>query len=171
MEGLEERNREIALLSKLSSVLPSCLTLEEAYGAIAEKLQSLFGDLVGGIFALESSTQVVTAFATWGHPSLESQKQFSIDACSALEKFQDNGSQAQLSELLCQHLHRESSPAEYCCIPAIVREQIVGLLYLSSLKKGGLSQDRQHLAAMVAKQIGLTLVSLRQHRALKPQKL
>ena len=162
MERLEERNMEIALLSKLNSVLPSCLTLEEAYAAIAEKLQSLFGDLVGGIFALESSSQVVPAFATWGHPSLESQKQFSTNACSALEKFQANSSGAQLSDLLCEHLHRDFAPAEYCCLPTIVRQETVGLLYLSSFKKGQLSKDRQRLAVMVAEQIGIALVSLKQ---------
>lgn len=55
MDELEQRNHEITLLNKLSDVLQACFTIEEAYTAIAQLLQPLFPESVGGLFLINAS--------------------------------------------------------------------------------------------------------------------
>lgn len=67
---LQQRNREITLLSEMSDFLQACLTLEEACSTLAQLVQPLFPEASGGIFLIRRAKNLVEPVATWGAPRL-----------------------------------------------------------------------------------------------------
>lgn len=84
VDELEQRNHEITLLNKLSDVLQACFTIEEAYTAIAQLLQPLFPESVGGLFLINAAKNLVEAVAIWGATPLNSEQLFAPHDCWAL---------------------------------------------------------------------------------------
>ncbi len=165
---LEQRNREITLLSELSDVLQACLKTEEAYTAIASYVQPLFPEASGGLFLINPSKSLVEAVANWGSTPLTSEKLFTPNDCWALRrgkahlvKDTDNG-------LLCKHLHH-ALPAESLCVPMMAQGEALGVLYLSAVKLGQFTAAKQQLATTVAEHIALALANLKLRETLHNQ--
>src|SRR5919199_93392 len=66
VDELEQRNREMALLGKMSDFLQTCLTVEKAYSALATLVQPMFLGSSGGVFVQETIKNRLEAVATWG---------------------------------------------------------------------------------------------------------
>lgn len=163
---LSELNAELALLNRMSNQLQACLTVEEAYTAIAQSMSLLFPDASGGIYAITAENSVEST-VTWG--TLTSPTLFTRDECLALQRGQNYlVKDTQCS--LCKHL-LASLPAEYFCTPIVARRETLGLLYLSYLETGQLTPAEQRLAVTVAEQIALALANLKQREALHSQSI
>lgn len=163
---LSELNVELALLNRMSNQLQACLTVEEAYTAIAQSMSLLFPDASGGIYAI-AAENLVESTVTWG--TLTSPTLFTRDECLALQRGQNYlVKDTQCS--LCKHL-LASLPAEYFCTPIVAQRETLGLLYLSYPESGQLTPAGQRLAVTVAEQIALALANLKQREALHSQSI
>lgn len=166
---LEQRNQEITLLGKMSDVLQACLTVEEAYSAIALLMQPLFPQTSGGIFLISASKNLVEAVATWG-TALSSQELFTPNDCWALRRGRVHQSEGSQDGLGCKHIH-QSLPAQSLCIPMMAQGEAIGVLYLSCLQLTALTETKQQLAVTVAENIALALANLRLRETLKNQSI
>ena len=186
---LEQRTQEITLLNEMSDILQACRTVEEAHGAIATLVQPLFPNVSGGVFAISASRTLVEAVATWGN-QLTSQKLFTPDECWALRRGRPHWVEDTQTGLLCKHLDKKGSgewrvqkgeesafptvhsvAAESLCVPMMAQGEALGLLYLSAMEPGHLSEAKQRLAVTVAEHIALALANLALRETLQRQSI
>ena len=170
---LEERNHDIALLSKMSEILQACLTVEEAYAAIAKLVQPLFPQISGGIFLLNGSKNLVEAVATWGQRalSLTRQELFTPNECWALRRGRVHWVEHARGGLVCKHIRHDALSTESLCVPMMAQGKALGVLYLNSLELGQLTETKQQLAVMVAEHIALSLANLKLRSKLQTQSI
>ncbi|MBD1904339.1 diguanylate cyclase [Funiculus sociatus GB2-A5] len=188
VKELESRNREIALLGEMSDILQTCLSIEEAYSAIAGLVQPLFPNFSGGVFVINSSKQIVEAVATWGDSTFTSQLLFTPNECWALRRGRSHLFECDHRGLHCKHrlgigidrARRTNTEENYSqspippaslCVPMMAQGEALGVLYLSSQALGQFTQAKQQLATTVAEHIGLALANLKLHEALKQQSI
>lgn len=171
VKELEERNRDIALLGKLSDILQACLTFDEVYKATVTLVKHLFPEVSGGVFVLSSSKNYVEAVATWGSSNFDSKTLFSPDECWALRRGRSHLVEVCDCGLECNHIFPDSSSIEYLCIPMMAQGEALGILYLSSQQAGLFTQARQQIALTVAQHIGLALAKLKLYEALQQQSI
>ncbi len=169
VNDLEQRTHEITLLGEMSEVLQACLTVEEAYNAIAYLLPTLFPDLPGSIYTISASKNIVESVADWGNLTT-SEKLFGLEDCWGLRRgqihFVENTNS---SGLLCKHL-QDTKPSEYCCVPMMAQGEALGILYLAS-SGGRLTEIKRKLAIAVAEQLSLALANLKLQQQLKSQSI
>lgn len=177
MKELEQRNREISLLSKMAGLLQSSYTAEEAYPIIAQTAKQLFDTESGALYVLSVSRNVVEAVTVWGE-SLSSEHVFIPEDCWALRRGQVHLMTDLKSGVLCRHL--SNPPVSYMCVPMIAYGKTLGMLYLQSIVQGldqpegtreRLSESKQRLALTMAEQIAPILANLELHQNLKIQSI
>ncbi|KOR38651.1 diguanylate cyclase [Planktothricoides sp. FACHB-1370] len=167
-QELQQRNFELTELSKMSNFLQVCLTIEEAYKAIAASVQVLLPEISGALFKIDESREFVEAVVTWGE-LLSDLKSFIYSDCWALRRSQPHWVTQRHPNLVCKHIHSE--PAEYCCIPVMAQGQALGLLYLSAAQPGKLTTDKQLLVAYLTEHISLALANLKLRETLQEQSI
>ncbi len=167
-QELEQRNFELTQLSKMSNLLQVCLTLEEAYKAIAASVQILFPDISGALFRIDEAGEFVELVANWGDLFADL-KSFTYSDCWALRRSQAHWVTQIHPSLMCKHIH--SQPAEYCCIPIIAQSQALGLLYLHTPQPGKLTPDKQLLVGYLTEHISLGLANLKLRETLHYQSI
>jgi diguanylate cyclase (GGDEF)-like protein/PAS domain S-box-containing protein len=167
---LELRNHEMKLLRQMSDFLQACLTIEEAYGAIADLLKPLFPNCSGGVFALNPASNLVEAVATWGD-NLHSETLFTPHECWSLRRGLLHDAEHTRPSLFCQHIHKHSTPAETLCVPMMAQGETMGLLYLSSPTAGEFSESKHQLARTVAEHLSLALANLKLRETLHNQSI
>ena len=67
---LEERRREIALLSEMGDLLRACRSVEEAYGVVEPMARQLFPEESGAISVIGAGSGLVETVAQWGPGAL-----------------------------------------------------------------------------------------------------
>ncbi|MEQ9671346.1 diguanylate cyclase [Coleofasciculus sp. G2-EDA-02] len=164
------RNREMVLLGELSDFLQACLTVDEAYHAIATLVAPLFPESSGGVFVINPSENWAEAMATWGTP-LASQALFSPKACWALRRGRPHWVNQPQSGLRCPHIHSDISPLESFCVPMMAQGKALGILYISSQQPGQLTEAKQRLALTVAEHLALSLANLKLRETLSQQSI
>lgn len=169
VDELEQRNQEMALLGKMSDFLQTCLTVEDAYSALATLVQPMFLGSAGGVFVLETKSEL-EAVATWG-TSLPSKLTFSLSDCWALRRHHSRFVQLSRSSLLCPHIHIDPACAESLCVPMIAGGKALGLLYLSSSEAGRLTDTKQKLGVTVAEHMALAISNLKLRETLKHESI
>ncbi|MEQ8541085.1 MAG: PAS domain S-box protein [Coleofasciculus sp. D1-CHI-01] len=167
---LGSRNREMVLLGDLSDFLQACLTVDEAYNAIATLVAPLFPGSSGGVFVINPSENWVEAMATWGIV-LASQTLFSPKSCWALRRGRPHLVTQPQSGLRCPHIHSDSSPLESFCVPMMAQGKALGILYISSQERGQLTEAKQRLALTVAEHLALSLANLKLRETLSQQSI
>jgi len=70
VQELEQRTREMTLLSEMGDLLRACLTTDEAYSVIVRVAQQIFPVQVGALYVITSSRNLLEAVALWGDASL-----------------------------------------------------------------------------------------------------
>lgn len=169
VDELEQRNQEMLLLSKMSDVLQTCLTVEDAYSALPSLVQPMFLGSSGGVF-IETTKNQMEAVATWG--TLETgEMAFSLRDCWALRRRRSRFVQQTQSNLRCQHIRGCPPPAEALCVPMMAQGKVLGLLYLSASKLGCLSDAKQKLAVTVAEHLALAISNLKLRDTLKHESI
>jgi len=171
---LEQRTAEITLLSRMAEMLQTCLTVQEAYTAIAQFAHRLFPGASGAVYLINPSRNYVEAGAAWGQASGEMEERvFAPDECWALRRgrtylVQDTG-----TELPCHHvgiLRRSSLP--YLCVPMMVQGEALGVLHLAANEaQAHLTEAQQRLAQAVAEQLSLALANLKLRETLRLQSI
>ena len=167
---LEQRNQEMALLSKMNDFMQACLRVEEAYQAIAALVAPLFPEVSGGVFIINSSKHWLEAVATWG-THLTSSALFKPDECWALRRGQLHWVKDKDTDVLCQHCHHHLLPAQSLCIPMMAQGETLGMMCLTATETGKLTKAKKQLAVTVAEQIALSLANLQLRETLRNQSI
>ncbi|HAG84237.1 MAG TPA: GGDEF domain-containing protein [Cyanobacteria bacterium UBA12227] len=163
-------NLNIRVLEQLIDLLQSCFSVAEVSKTIEPLVQRLFPHEAGAIYVMTSSNSLLEAIATWGPAPLTSDPIFTPNECLALQRGQSYLADDTHHCLLCQHIRTNVLPVETFCVPMMAHGETVGVLSVSSLKRGQISETR-HLAEKVAKHLGLALANLKLRETLKNQSL
>jgi diguanylate cyclase (GGDEF)-like protein len=166
---LEQRNREMSLLSEMGELFQSCLAPEEAYTVVAQMGLAFFPNEVGALAMLDTVQNIVEAVATWG-PGVPGELVFAPDDCWALRRGRQHKVDGSGHSLICKHLG-DANPTRYMCIPMVAQGETLGVLHLAEKEPGSLSEPRQRLAITVAEHIALSLANLRLHETLRKQSI
>ncbi len=166
---LEQRNREMSLLSEMGSLLQSCLTAEEAYTIITEFARQSFPAESGTVCVLETVQNLVQAVAFWGEFTA-CERVFARDDCWALRRGRAHWVENVRSPLLCQHI---SHPVlgSYICMPMMARGEALGVLHLQARPHEHLTESKQRLAQAAAEQVALALANLKLQESWRNQSL
>ena len=170
VDELKQRHQEMVRLGEMNEFLQACLSVEEAYKAIADLLQPLFPNCSGGLFIVNLSNDLAEAVAVWGTPAT-SEPLFAPNECWALRRGRSHWVQQANSSLFCKHIDRQPLPASSLCIPTIAQGETLGLLYLSGTRPGNLTEAKYNLAVTVAEQIALALANLKLRETLHNQSI
>ncbi len=173
------RTTQMTLINEMGDLLQCCLTIQEAYGVVAQSAKKLFPHAsAGALYVFKASRSVLDLSASWGHPCA-SEPIFSPEACWALRRGQPNWSEYPITSVACAHL-KEAVDASYLCVPMVAQGDTLGILHLQfdhGENKGGvapiesLRESQQILAATVAGQVALSLASLRLAEKLRDQSI
>jgi len=171
---LEERTRDLDLLTRMAEVLQACVTEEEAYTVVGRFGGQFFPQESGAVFITSASRNLVEAHTVWG-PFAADLTMFKPEDCWALRQGRTHVVDDTRSGLLCQHLS-EAMPSAYLCIPLMAQGESLGVLYLSVSPAGeergtGLTETKQRLAQTVAEQLGPAVANLKLRDTLKNQSI
>lgn len=166
---LEQRTREMTLLSEMGDMLRACLTTEEAYTVIVRVAQQIFPVQVGALYVISPARNLVEAVAVWGDASLI-ERVFAPDECWALRRGRVHWVEDSNVGLLCKHLS-QPIPESYLCVPMMAQSEALGVLYLAQPAESRLTEAKQRLAVAMAEQIAMALSNLRLNETLRSQSL
>lgn len=181
VEELEERNREIALLSSLDELLQACRTSEEAYRLIAQYAGKLFRSSSGAIYSFNASRNLLEYSGGWGtqDPSDDNPagRAFGPEDCWALRRGQMHIVEATSSGMTCAHIDLQQTES-HACIPLIAHGEARGVLSLE-IGKGEttpaqrliLTESARRLAVSMAGHVALALENLKSRETLRIQSI
>jgi len=180
-EEVEERNRELAVLSEMGRALQASATVEEAHSVIASSAEHLFPGESGVLCIMAAPEGPVETAAVWGGESTKlSHDAFSPDDCHALRQRSIYAIERTPTAAICRHL-LAPLPDSYLCIPILAQEESpLGLLHLQAPRSDPESRltggdqtnwlrSRRPFVATVADPIGVALSNLRLRERLHHQ--
>lgn len=165
---LEQRKREISLLSEMGDMLRACRSPEEAYGVIEPMASQLFPLESGSVSVITPGTLLVETVASWGAPI--GQRIFSVDDCWALRRGRPHLVEQGRQGLVCKHL-QEPDTSTYVCVPMMAQGELLGLLHMAIGEKGRSLETRQRFVMTVAEHIALALANLKLRETLRSQSI
>ena len=158
-------------LSKMTSLLHACFTLEEANKIISHFARQLFPDQTGELYAFRSSRNLLELSAVWGagesHESM-----FAPHDCWALRQGQIYEVHSPEHSILCQHV-KHASP--YLCLPMMAHGEVLALLHVYSDGdtdgSQSVSETQKSLLKVFTEQIALALSNLKLRDSLRQQSI
>ncbi|MFH1574245.1 MAG: PAS domain S-box protein, partial [Acidobacteriota bacterium] len=141
---LEQRTREMTLLSEMGDMLRACLTTEEAYSVIVRVAQQIFPVQLGALYVITPSRNLVEAVALWGDTSF-AERVFAPDDCWALRRGRVHWVEEPAVGLICKHLHQPTQEG-YLCVPMMAQSEALGVLHLTQPRDARLTEAKQRLA-------------------------
>jgi diguanylate cyclase (GGDEF)-like protein/PAS domain S-box-containing protein len=166
---LEQRTREMTLLSEMGDILRACMTTEEAYHVIVRVAQQIFPVKVGALYVIAASRNSVEAAATWGDSALV-ERAFAPQECWALRRGRTHWVEHAHAGMICRHIHKP--PADgYMCIPMMAQSEALGVLHLMQPEKVKMTESKQRLAVTMSEHIAMALSNLRLHETLRSQSI
>lgn len=166
---LEQRTREMTLLSEMGDMLRACLTTDEAYTVIVRVAQQIFPVEAGALYVISHAHNLVEAVAVWGDAS-RVERAFALNECWALRRGRVHWVEDSITGLLCKHLPTPS-PQSYLCVPMMAQSEALGILYLTPPADSHLTEPKQRLAVAMAEHIAMALSNLRLHETLRSQSI
>ncbi|MEB3291019.1 MAG: diguanylate cyclase [Leptolyngbya sp.] len=166
---LQLRQEEMLRLGEMNEFIQSCLTVQEAYQAIATLVTPLFPDCGGSIFIINPSRNYAERVATWGQ-DLHSMTEFHPQDCWALRRGRGHLVESGQAGLRCHHSDAPAN-AVTLCLPMQAQGETLGLFYLWSEDAAHCSLAKQHLARTVAEQLSLAIANLTLHETLQHQSI
>ncbi|MDQ2732377.1 MAG: diguanylate cyclase [Armatimonadota bacterium] len=166
---LDERNREMELMSSMGEILQLCRTVDEACEALQRPLQQLFPTLSGAISLVNPATDLLQSAAAWGECG-DATKVFQADECWGLRGGRPHYSPDPESGLRCKHLGEKQPPLSLC-MPLIAQGETLGLLHICTIVERGLLPAQQQLVRAVADQVALAVANLQLQETLRIQSI
>jgi diguanylate cyclase (GGDEF)-like protein/PAS domain S-box-containing protein len=174
---LEQRSKEINLLSEMGSRLQACNEADEAYVEICTKVEQLFPTWSGALCITSASRTTVETVSDWGLPG-HVERVFAPDDCWALRRGQLQSYQRGVRGSACRHLDLREVE-ESLCIPLMSQGEAIGVVSLQMMRgqeqreaapKPSRESERR-LAAVLAKQVALSLWNLKLRESLRTQSI
>lgn len=173
---LEQRNREMTILSEMGDMLQACTTIEEAYAVIARFARELFPEESGALCILRSSPNIAEAVVMWGD-HLSTMSVFTPDDCWALRRGRIHLVDNLVTDLPCAHTDL-TEPSSSLCVPMMAQGKSLGVLHLSRHPFSAdlapalrlrLIESRRQLAVTMAEHVALALSNLKLQETLRNQ--
>jgi diguanylate cyclase (GGDEF)-like protein/PAS domain S-box-containing protein len=174
VKELEQRNDEVMLLNEMGELLQTCLTIEEAYGVIAQFVPRLFPTEAGALYVRADDQNFVAVVAEWGPPG---PRAFIVNECWALRRGRTHLVERLGSMPRCRHVD-VGAPTSYICTPILAAGEALGVLHVRPIppaesareeRPDGLMDSRQSLAVTVAEHVALALSNLKLRETLRQQ--
>ncbi len=177
VQELEQRTKEINLLSEMGSRLQSCKDAEEAYLQISATAEKLFPRWSGALCVTSASRTSVEIVADWGKAA-SGERVFAPDDCWALRQGQPQSFRRGEKASACRHIDL-TDVTESLCVPFMAQNEALGIV---SLQRSASQEQQEHthrssgeaerqLAAVLAKQVALALGNLKLKETLKNQSI
>ena len=178
VQELEQRSKEINLLSEMGSRLQSCKEASEAYAEISNVAEQLFPEWLGALCITSASRTAVETVAYWG-AAAGGERVFAPDDCWALRRGQPQSYWRGEKKAPCRHID-SAEVTESLCVPLMAQGEALGIM--SMQMKGNQEQQepaasnlgrsaQRRLAAVLAKQVALALGNLKLRESLKNQSI
>lgn len=177
LQELEQRSKEINLLSEMGSRLQSCNNAKEAFVEIGNAAEKLFPKWSGAVCITSASRTAVETVADWGMGA-GGERVFAPDDCWALRRGQPQSFRRGERTAPCRHID-PAQVTESLCVPFMAQGEALGIVSLQ-MRAG---QDQQEpasrssreqegrLAAVLAEQVALALGNLKLRESLKNQSI
>ncbi len=169
VQELEQRTREMTLLSEMGDVLRACLTKEEIYAVIVRTAQEIFPLQGGALFVLGLMHNIVEAVAEWGDTS-RIELTFAPEECWALRRGRVHWVEDTRVGLLCKHLSTPP-PSGYLCVPMMAQSEALGILHLIQPENAPMPEAKLRLAMAMAEHVAMALSNLKLHETLRNQSI
>lgn len=177
VQELQQRTKEINLLSEMGSRLQSCKEASEAYAEISNVAEKLFPKWSGELCVPSPSRTMVETVADWGQPG-QGDRVFVPDDCWALRRGQPQSYRRGDKSSACRHINLKEV-TESLCVPFMAQGEALGIVSLqmrsgqedqeSATRSSGEAERR--LAAVLAEQVALALGNLKLRESLKNQSI
>jgi diguanylate cyclase (GGDEF)-like protein/PAS domain S-box-containing protein len=182
--ALEQRNKEMFLLSELYDRCQMCQKETEIYDFINAYAGQLFPEESGALYIYKASRNLLEAVASWGE-SPPQRKTMSPEDCWSLRRNKSYNLDELKSGPLCPHVEDEGRPfSPYICLPLNTSEEPLGLLHIQLNRPGDEEGDenivpdnrhikklRKQLAANFGERIAMALSNLRLSEKLRQQSI
>lgn len=165
---LEERDREITLLSEMGELLQACVDEAEAYEVIRPYVSELFSSLAGSVSVCRSNKSLLETVAFWGHDPED--MFFAAEDCWALRRGRVHQVRPGVGGMVCKHLIGER-PIAHICVPLLSKGEALGLLHVAQLDGAVLTSERERLAITVGEHLALSMANLKLRETLRLQSI
>lgn len=166
---LQAHAREMVVLNRMTDLIQTCISQEEACRVVEEAANELFNGLGGSLAVKNSREGFLETVAYWGK-GCHSEPVFSFDDCWAMRRGHPHHVDAGRTSVRCTHLSSGEEMA-YLCLPLIVVGETLGLVTLA--KPELTTEDRmrnwQQLAVAFGESIKMSISNLRLRKALREQ--
>jgi diguanylate cyclase (GGDEF)-like protein/PAS domain S-box-containing protein len=177
VEELQQRSKEINLLSEMGSRLQACKEADEAYVEICTKAEQLFPRWSGALCITSASRTTVETVSDWGQ-SGHVERVFAPDDCWALRRGQLQSYQRGVRGSACRHLDLREVE-ESLCVPLMSQGEALGVVSLQMMRgqerreltPAPSGESERRLAWVLAKQVALSLWNLKLRESLRNQSI
>ncbi len=177
VEELEQRAKEINLLSEMGSRLQSCKDTAEAFVEIGNVAEQLFPKWSGALCITSASRTTVEAVVDWGD-NLGGERVFAPDDCWALRRGQPQSFHRGERTTACRHID-PTNVTDSLCVPFMAQGEALGIVSLQMeasqepqghAQRSSVKADRR-LVAVLAEQVALALGNLKLRESLRNQSI
>ena len=174
---LEDRGREISVLSEMGELLQSCVTPDEACRISVNVAQQLLPGSSGALCLFVEGGTLLEAVAVWGGLSVD-EAVFSPDECWALRRGRPHAASDLDSGPVCAHV-RHTQARTHLCVPMVAQSEAIGVLHVRQSDQAfpgdtmlaWLSEPKQRLVVAIADHTALALANLRLRETLRNQSI
>jgi diguanylate cyclase (GGDEF)-like protein/PAS domain S-box-containing protein len=177
VQELEQRTKEISLLSEMGSRLQACKDAPEAFIEIGNVAEQLFHKWSGSLCITTASRTAVETVASWGK-SGGGERVFAPDECWALRRGQPQAYRKGGKTAPCRHID-PTDVLESVCVPFMAQGEALGIVSLQMIdnldQPETISQSsrdaERRLAGVLAEQVALALGNLKLRESLLNQSI
>ena len=168
LDQLRQRHRELGLLNDLSTLLQTCLDMDEAKSIVAQQMSLLFAEESGALYMAVPGQNLLERTAVWGQFPPE-EFLITLEDCWGLRRGRSHLVEKDTPAARCRHA-REQTDVSTLCIPVAVQGETPGLLHLRR-DTPTFPESNLQLAQTVADTMGLALANLKLRETLRQQSI
>ncbi len=177
VQELQQRSKEINVLSEMGSRLQACQTADEAYVEVVAAAEQLFPEWSGALCVISASRKAVETVANWGKTA-NGENVFAPDDCWALRRGQPQWFKSGEKVTPCRHTNL-TQVKESLCVPLMAQGEALGIVSLQLLRAPEpqeaatrpSGETEQRMATVMAEQVGLALGNLKLRETLRNQSI
>jgi diguanylate cyclase (GGDEF)-like protein/PAS domain S-box-containing protein len=164
VRNLEQRNRDMLLLTEMSDLLQSCQDLNEAHQVVDRFVREMFPHQSGGLYTINPAHGVLEVGVRWGDHAPD-ELIFGPESCWALRSGQVHRVEHDHTGPRCRHVTPTgmlTGAFPYICIPLQAQGKTLGVLHIRHMPVVS-RYDYERLArlgVMVARHLALALANL-----------
>ena len=161
VDELQQRFREVEMLSEMSELLQTSMSIDEACQVLPAFGSALFPNVSGSVFFARTAPGLMQLVASWNASGLKAD--FPTTDCWALRRAQPHAGTA--GGIRCPHIEELSGAT--LCVPMLALGEAVGVLTLNASDTAVLPGHVERFARGFADQISFAIANLRLQETLR----